>query len=207
MSILDQIGGEKLPSAFSKDSVIGETVTGTIVKAEVRQMRDFATNKPEVWDDGNPKNQVVITLDPGNGEHVGVYVKAWGVNAQNLKDAVLAAGMSDLDRGATFTATFAREIPSDTRGFSPTKVYEFALKPASSTGGLFSDTTTNEATPPAPAPAPAAAPAAGAGEQPIADQILALHAAGIGQEQIVAALGSNPAINANVVAAVIANAA
>lgn len=202
-SILDSLGGEKLPSAFGKDSAIGETVTGTIVKAEVRQMRDLATNKPEVWDDGNPKNQVVITLDPGNGEHVGVYVKAWGVNAQNLKDAVLAAGMTDLDRGAEFTATFAREIPSDTRGFSPTKVYEFELKPASNTAGLFAQT--EQPAPPAQAePTPAPAAQATAGAPTVVEQIKQLHAAGLTPDQIKAALGDNPAVNDQVIAAVTA---
>ncbi|WP_134324696.1 hypothetical protein [Cumulibacter soli] len=212
MSLLDQLGGEKIPGAFDKNSPLGATVTGTIVKAEIVQMRDFVTGNPETWDDGNPKNQVRIVLDV-NGDKQAVYIKAWGVGTQNLKDAVHAAGMTDLDVGATFTATFESVIPSDNPKFSDTKVFAYGLKPASATAGMFADTTTGEITQQqsatsvpveAPAPQPATAPPAPASGPTVVEQIKQLHAMGLAADAIKAALGNNPAVNDQVIAAAIA---
>lgn len=195
MSIIDQLGGEKIPGAFSKDSPVGATVTGTIVKAEIMQMRDFATGQPETWEDGNPKNQVRIVLDV-NGDQQAVYVKTWGINAQNLKDAVQAAGMSDLDRGATLTVTFDHEEPSDNPRFNPAKIYTFALKPASGTAGIF----TQPAVPATEAAPAGQAPAAQGGN--VIDEVKQLHASGLTPEQIHAAIGQRLPLDA--IAAVLA---
>lgn len=207
MSILDQLGGEKTPGAFDKNSPIGATVTGTIVKAEIVQRRDFMTDKPETWDDGNPKNQVRIILNVADDEQRAVYIKAWGQAAQNLKDAVHAAGMSDLDVGATFTATYASTIPSDNPKFSDTKVFTYELKPASATSGLFADTTTGEVTQqptPSSVPVEAPAPAPAQGALTVVDQIKQMHALGLAPDAIKAALGNNPAVNDQVIAAALA---
>lgn len=217
MSILDSLGGEKVPGAFDRNSPIGSTITGTIVKADIVQMRHYTTGDPETWENGDPKNQVRIILNVGGEEQRAVYIKTWGVNAIALKEAVLAAGMSDLDRGATFTATYSHDIPSDDPKMSPTKAFSYALKPASATGGFFADTTTGEVTqqqtpasvpveaPPAPAAAPAPAPPAPAAQGPsVVDRIKQLHALGLDSTAIKAALGNNPAVNDQVIAAVTA---
>ena len=59
--VLASNGGKTL-----KPDTIGETLGGTIVAVEVRQMNDFTTGKPEFWDDGKPKNQLVVTVKTGD---------------------------------------------------------------------------------------------------------------------------------------------
>lgn len=126
---------------FNKDSQIGETVTGTVIDAEVRQSRDFDDNKLEFWDDNSPRLQLVVNIQtelrdaPGEDgeEDTGVrsiYIKWWGVQRRALLTAIKKAGINDLTEGDTFTASFVGEEPGQDRKKSPTKLYEFEVKAA-----------------------------------------------------------------------------
>lgn len=162
-NFLDELGSEGIRGFFNKDSQIGDSVTGTILDAFQRQTTDYVSKKPEFWDDGNPKIQVIIKIKTGlcedaddNGERA-IYVKTWGAQWAALKDAVRATGATRTSEavrvGATFTATLTGTQPSKA-GLSPTKIYEYRIIPAT-TANLD-----NIPAAPAPAVAPAPAPAA-----------------------------------------------
>ena len=224
MSVLDSIGGDSTPSAFNKDDPIGTTVTGTVIKADIRQVRNYETNKPEFWDDGNPKEQLAVTLDIGDQQPRGLYLKTWSQNAKDFKKAVQDAGLSDILPGTKITATYAYdEANPDNPRLSATKRHTYKISGPSATGGFFADTTTGEVTqqptpssvpieapvqpalPAQPAPQPAAAaPAPAQGALTVVDQIKQMHALGLAPDAIKAALGNNPAVNDQVIAAALA---
>lgn len=126
---------------FNKDSVIGDTVTGTVLDSEVRQSRDFDDNKLEFWDDGSPQLQLVINIQtdirdaPGeDGEEDdgirSVYVKWWGSQRKALLTAIKKSGVKDLAEGDVFTASFVGEGEQPDRKKSKPKLYEYDVKPA-----------------------------------------------------------------------------
>jgi hypothetical protein len=129
MSTLDSLLAPASRSAFSKDDAVGTSVTGRITAVEVRQVNSFDTGKPEFWDDGRPKQQVVVTIDtdaadPSDPEDDGVrnvYIKAWG---QPLK-ALRATEKPEV--GDTFTATFSALGTPPRRGFSAPKHFTYEV--------------------------------------------------------------------------------
>ena len=203
-NLLDELlsGGGK--TFFGKGDQPGKSVTGTVTAVSVRQTISLDTGKPEFWDDDGqqPKRQAVITLataerDPADPEDDGrrnVYDKMWG----DQRRALAKAGTPAV--GDTLTATFTGETPSTVMGMSPAKNYAFTLvkanpvaeamaapepsgPPAWATGDPQGATSSSTAPT---TPAPAAAPPAGA---PDVSKVPNLRAAGLTDEQIVAATG------------------
>lgn len=174
------LGGGGASASFE---AVGDTVTGTIVSAEIMQQTDILDNKPLTWDDGSPKLQLVVRLktaqrDPDNPDDDGtraVYVKgSKKAGTRSLHDAVAsavrAAGAKSLETGGTLAVTFAGTEPSATKGFNPRKLYTATYAPPdrAAQAGSFLGTTTP--TPAAPAPteqAPVAAPAPAAVPLPV----------------------------------------
>lgn len=125
---------------FNKDSEIGDTVSGTILDAEVRQSRDFDDNKLEFWNDGSPVLQLVVNIqtdlnDPEgeDGDDDGVrsiYVKWWGASRKALLRAIKDAGADDLETGATFTASYVGDGEQPDKKKSKPKLYAYGYKPA-----------------------------------------------------------------------------
>lgn len=200
--MLAQTGGKS-----AKFEQPGDTITGQVVATDVRQTRDIKTGEPQTWDDGNPKQQVVITLqtterdaaDPDDNGERNVYVKWWGVQRQSLQQAVKESGAADILPGGTFTATYTGDGEQKQKGFNAPKLYTYTYQPPSATAGLLgSAETTAAATTPAPAPAaaPAPAPVAPAPAAPVADpvaamgQITTLIKTGLTDAQIAAALAT-----------------
>lgn len=176
------LGGGGKSASFE---TIGDTITGTIVSAEVKDQTDIATGKVATWDNGDPKKQLVVRLqttqrDPQDSEDDGiraVYVKgSKKAGSRSLHDAVAgavrAAGAKSLEVGGTLTVTHDGTEPSATRGFSDRKLYR-ATYAAPSTADFLGTGGTPSAAPVA-APAPPSAPAAQAG--PTAEQIAAFQA-------------------------------
>ncbi|WP_018135421.1 hypothetical protein [Acaricomes phytoseiuli] len=172
-------GGSK--SAFTKETPVGTSITGTILEVSVQQLRDFANGKPKFWDNDRPQLQIVITIqttlkeDPEDDGIRSIYIKTWGVWKQALMEAVKAAGGRQaadvLVPGAVFTDTFTGTKPS-TQG-SDTKVHAYKITPAQSSlddalGGTVNTTTGEITPPPAAAPQPSAVPAAQAAPAPAA---------------------------------------
>ncbi len=160
---------------------VGDSITGEITAAEVKQQTDIATGAPLSWDNGDPRMQLVVTLktslredDDDDGSR-NIYVKgSKKAGSKSLHDAVAqavrAAGAKGLDVGGTLTVTLVGTEPSATRGFNDRKLYgaTYVLPDrAAQTGAVLG---TAEV-------APAAAPAAPAGLTP--EQVAALRAAGV----------------------------
>lgn len=137
---------------FNADTPVGAAIAGTIADVRAIQSTDFATKKPETWDDGRPKMLIAITIQTqlrttaeDNGQR-GIYVKSWGVQAAALKQAIQVAGgpaataSQVLVPGATFEAAYTGTQPSDFG--SPTKLYAYRITPATTvaldglTGGI-----------------------------------------------------------------------
>jgi hypothetical protein len=181
---LDEVlsgGGAK--SAFTKESPLGTTVTGTILDASTSQIHDYMTGKPKTWDDGRPQMQIVVRVqteqrvDADDDGVRGVYIKTWGPWKESLMAAIKAIGKTKpseaLVPGYGFTATFSGTKPSQ-QG-SDTKLYTYRIEPraqaavdqafgAAPQQGVQLDT---QAPPPAfaqPAPPAPAQPAAPAGD-------------------------------------------
>lgn len=141
MSELDQIlaGGGKT----AKFETIGTTYSGTVLSAELRQATNFDTGKPEFWDDGKPKMQVVVSIqtnERNDAEDDGarsVYIKAWGDQKRALQAAAKAAGGSPAP-GDTFTVRYIADGEKPARGFAP-KVYEYKIVKGNSVDAALSD--------------------------------------------------------------------
>lgn len=132
-------GGAK---AFPFDNV-GDTVAGRIVSMEKRQQTDMQTGKPAVWDDGNPKMMLMVTLqtelhesdeDDGmrsvylrGGNHIAVQGK--GTSSQvAVKDAVRRSGAERIETGGTLTMQFSGIGKQANKGFNPPKLYVASYK-------------------------------------------------------------------------------
>lgn len=123
---------------FNKESVIGDTVTGTIIDSEVRQSRDFDDNKLEFWDDGSPVLQLVVNIQTDLNEPLeegaeddgvrSVYVKWYGAQRKALLTAVKESGIEDLDPGAQFTASYIGDGEQPDKKKSKPKLYAYGVK-------------------------------------------------------------------------------
>ncbi|NAE18287.1 hypothetical protein [Enterococcus hirae] len=160
--LLTRTGGKT-----AKFAAIGDTITGTVISADVRQRTDLDTGKPATWDNGDPQNQVVITLQTElreDGDDDGlrsVYVKAWGQQMNALREAVRTSGAGDIKPGGTFTATYSGDGQKPKPHLSAPKLFTYRYEGPSGLSGLLGGSeqapaeTTATATPTA-APAPAA---------------------------------------------------
>lgn len=127
---------------------LGHTVGGTVINAEMRQARDLESGKPGYWDNGDPKENAIVTVqtqerDPSIPDDDGVrsiYIKWWGPNRIALqqevrtKTAHLPEDQRDILSGGYFAATWSGEQASQTKGFSPGKLYSYEYRPPQ--GGL-----------------------------------------------------------------------
>lgn len=158
-------------TAFTKDTPIGTTFSGTIVDAMVRQIKDIKDDKPKFWDDGRPQEQIVVRVQTDHRNDAdddgirALYIKTWGVWKAALLEAVQAGGfgkVSDaLAPGNFFSDTYTGDKPAERKGMSPTKLHKYEIRKGSpvaldsAIGGTV-NTGTGEITPaPVTAPAPA----------------------------------------------------
>ena len=166
--------------ASAKFENVGDTVTGTIVTTEVTNQTDLATGAVLTWDDGSPRQQLVVSLqtqDKTDADDDGVrkvYVKgSKKPGSRSLHDAVASAvrasGAKGLTPGGTLSVKYIGDEPSATRGFSPRKLYEATFTPGG--GGDFLGTATQAPAPQqAPQATPAPAPAAPQYAPPVTQQ-------------------------------------
>jgi hypothetical protein len=148
----------------AKFESIGTSHTGTVISAEIRQATDPDTNKPEFWDDGNPKQQIVITLqtaerNPGDADDDGirtVYIKAWGEQKKALQAASREAKGSPAV-GDTFTATYVADGEKIKAHYTATKIFKYTIVKGNPLDAALADASPST---PVPVAAPVAAPAA-----------------------------------------------
>lgn len=174
-------GGSK--SAFTSDSLPGDTITGAVVSVDYKQVNDFNTGEPAYFPSGDPKMQFVIVIqtdqrdDEDDDGRRTIYIPAWGSKKQALVDAMRAEGMRKASEafatGNIFTATFVEELQKQnpqTRARYREKVYTYRIQRGSLAAAdrdvdpwATTQAPAPQATTPAPQPAPAApapAPAA-----------------------------------------------
>lgn len=128
-------GGGK--AAKFPDRMYGTTVGGIILgEPEKRQQTDFDTGKPLTWDDGNPRWQVVITLqtderDPSDVDDRGERkVYARGQMLMAIRDACKAANApKGIATGGRLTITYLRDEPNSKGRGNDRKVYSASYMP------------------------------------------------------------------------------
>lgn len=197
-------GGSK--SAFTSDSLPGDTITGAVVSVDYKQVNDFNTGEPAYFPSGDPKMQFIIVIqtdqrdDEDDDGRRTIYIPAWGSKKQALVDAMRAEEMRKASEafatGNIFTATFVEELQKQnpqTRARYREKVYTYRIQ-RGSLAAADRDVDPWATTQPAPAPAPQAAPApapAPAPAAPAAPQTgpIELIRAGLDDQQIATATG------------------
>lgn len=112
---------------------IGSRVEGTVTETPVlRDVTAMGTNEIQRWPDGNPKKQLLVSLqtdqrdasvDGDTGLRT-LYVKGYMKNA--VQDAVKDVGAPGLEIGGTLTVTYTSDGTSTTRGHNPPKLYSAA---------------------------------------------------------------------------------
>jgi hypothetical protein len=148
------LGGGGSSAKFDQ---IGDSVTGVIISTDVQQQTDITTGAPLTWDNGDPRQQLVVRLqteqrDPDNPDDDGiraVYVKgSKKAGTRSMHDAVAtavrAAGGKGLEEGGTLTVKFVGEEPPSQRGLSPRKLWEatYVQPDRAAQSGSFLGTTT-----------------------------------------------------------------
>jgi hypothetical protein len=124
-----------------KFAKIGDTVKGTVVKAEVRQQTNLDVQLL-TRDDGSPRKQLVVTLqtnehdsDDDDGVRM-IYAKGGnfevakgeGTSMRNaIADAVKDAGADRLEPGDELAVAYTGESKAR-RGYSPAKLYVAGFK-------------------------------------------------------------------------------
>lgn len=176
--------------ASAKFEAPGDTVEGTIAEApEVRQQTDMKDGSPQYWPSGDPKMQLVVTLqttlrdEPDDNGQRRIYIKGKSLT-DGTREAVKATGAKGLEVGGTLTVTYTGDGEATQRGFNPPKLYSVTYKRPDTTAATGQFLGVQQPTPgaqqlqqaaPAPQQAPAAAPATG----PTPEQLAALRAAGV----------------------------
>jgi len=110
----------------------GDSITGLITDIAVRQATEYGTGKPQTFDNGDPKEQIVVTIkaegitpdDDEDDLHRSVYIKGWGPQRRAFIESVRASHKPEV--GDRFTATLVRMEPSKSGGF-PAKVFEYRI--------------------------------------------------------------------------------
>lgn len=183
----DFLLGGGIASATFK--TVGTSHSGTICEQPtVQQQRDLATGKAKFWDDGNPMNQLVVTVqttERGSADDDGkrrFYIKAQ--MRQAVADAVRKSGAQGLEIGGVLTVTYTGDGVQETRGFNPPKNYSASyVAPAVTATTEFLGTTE----PAAPAYAPTAVASPAAKPQFSPEQLAAMQQAGVDISKLVSA--------------------
>ena len=114
---------------------IGDSVAGEIVRSDTMQQRDIKDGKPLFWDDGKPKESLVLSIQTGEAvddEDDGirnVYVKVPSQMLTALRIALRQARAKGIENGAGIRITYVSEKPAESKGMSPAKQYEVAYEP------------------------------------------------------------------------------
>jgi hypothetical protein len=128
--------GGGVPSASFKKH--GDKITGTICEPPItQQQRDYTTNEPKFWEDGNPMWHLVVTLqtdttsddiedDDGRRR---IYLKNNSKKA--VSDAVREAGAKALEVGGILTLCYMDDGKAGKKGMQPPKLYEAEYVPPS----------------------------------------------------------------------------
>lgn len=110
-----------------------DQVWGRIVHFELRQQTDFDSGAPLVWDDGNPRMQLAVTLqtnDRDDDDDDGlrnIYVK--GQMQKALAGAVVKAGATGIAEGGQVLVRYTSDAEPRRSGMSGAKQYFVKYEP------------------------------------------------------------------------------
>jgi hypothetical protein len=111
----------------------GDSISGIVDDVMIRQATEFGTGKPLTFDNGDPREQIVVVIkvdnhtpeDENDDGFRAVYIKGWGQQRRAFIQATRDGGKPV--QGSRFTATFVRLEPSKAGGF-PAKVFEYRIQ-------------------------------------------------------------------------------
>lgn len=197
LASIDQLlaGGGKT----AKFETVGETHTGEIVSIDTRQVNDYETGTPEFWQDGRPKQQIVVTFDTGKQEgpdddgHRNLYIKGWGDQLRAFRDAARRLGRNP-QVGDRITATYVADGEKKNPRFNAPKLYQYDIEPGTpGLSAMLNDSApaTQQAQQAAPAQAPASQPTQ-QGDQ--SQKVKSMIMLGLTDEQVAEALGLDQSV-------------
>lgn len=113
---------------FSEEGQIHRIVISDIKRVAAT---DFVTGEPQKWDDGNVKEQLVIT-GTSDGEPAKLYVKLWGAQKRAFSSALLDAGVvkDESIEGDTLIVKWVSTDEPTKAGLSGAKQFKMKLERA-----------------------------------------------------------------------------
>ncbi len=117
-----------------KFETIGDTCKGRIVSAQVKQQTDLDSGEPKTFKNGDPMNQLVVTIEQDDGTEAAVYLKGGRYevaegSGQSGLDAIRAAlNGEQLTEGGTIAVQFSGLGKKKNAGYSAPKLYTAQYK-------------------------------------------------------------------------------
>ena len=111
----------------------GDTCDGILTDFHMRQSFIYQTTTLDFWPDGNPKMELVLTVDIGEtGDHDTterrLYAKKGGNMWRALQEALRESG-GRLERGGRIKMRYTGDGESKTKGYKPPKLYRAKYTP------------------------------------------------------------------------------
>lgn len=146
MSIKEALAAAGSGARTGKVPEIGDVLRGVVISAELRQSRDD-DGKPDFWDDGNPKQQVVVLLqtdlDEGDDENGkaddgkrAYHIKFWGEQKKAFLAAIRVAEVDDLYSGDKFAVKYVGDGEKAKKTWSAPKLLKFKIEPKPKGSGI-----------------------------------------------------------------------
>ncbi|HET8581745.1 MAG TPA: hypothetical protein VFL65_00725 [Jatrophihabitans sp.] len=123
---------EKAPALSFKNAAVGTVQTIDVVEpCKLVQQRDFDTDEPATWPDGNPKMAAVFNGTDAHGDKVSLWCPKPSSMFSAVADAQKAlgrriAGGDTVDR---IHVKFEKEEPPKSAKHSPRKIYKAKVEP------------------------------------------------------------------------------
>ena len=128
-AVNDILGGRGGRTAAFKEH--GDSVEGEIVRYDQFQRRDIKTKEPLSWPDGNPKMNIVITVqtviieDDDDDGMRNIYINVPSQPLAALRQALMKARAKGIAEGGYLTATFVSTDKPSGPGMSGQKQFAF----------------------------------------------------------------------------------
>lgn len=113
--------------SFADPATKGQARGGVVLSKAVTQRTNMQSGQPEFWPNGQPKQQLAVTLqtaeraDPQDDGKRTLFVKSHMVKA--VKTALGTAGVPDLEIGGLLLVAWVDDKPSKTPGFGAAKIF------------------------------------------------------------------------------------
>lgn len=153
MTAANPFASDSRPSVSFKDAAPGTSFNLTVEAApELVQARDFDTNQPAVWDDGNPKMTVVTKVADEHGQELSL----WAPKPSALFAAISRSAPNGISVGGRLVVTMTGEKKNPEKPrLNAAKQYEVTYTPPNAFGGEAAAPASAAQVPAAPSPAAA----------------------------------------------------